>query len=108
MPRRLSCRREFERAGDLGAADFAQAAALKRAFDREDHRRLSFDLALGDDDAVVGLRHDALARQPRRSHALERIDQFAKPAAVEQCADAAACVELDEAVARQEVLWSGS
>ena len=89
---------QFQRAGNFRAADFAEAAALECAFDRQHDRRQTVDAALGDHHAVVGLRHHALARQPRRHHALERVEEFAKGAGVEQRAHPGAGVEFDEAV----------
>ncbi len=65
---------EFQRAGNLRPADLAEAATLECTFDGSDHHRQTTDAALGDHHAVVGLRHHALARQPRRHDALKRVE----------------------------------
>ncbi|MNH27139.1 hypothetical protein D3C79_872350 [compost metagenome] len=63
---------QLQRTGNLGPPHFAHAAALEGAFDGGDDRVAATEQALGDDHAVVGLGHDALARQPRRHQPLER------------------------------------
>ena len=68
-----------------------------RRFDGGDHRRLAVNGALGDHHAVVGLGDDALLRQPGRGDAIERIEQFAETALVQQCAGTLAGTEFDEA-----------
>jgi hypothetical protein len=58
------CGRQLQCAGQLGPAHFAQAAALKTAFDGGNHRWLAIQQALADDHAVIGLRHNALRTEP--------------------------------------------
>ena len=52
------------------------------------------------DRAVIRLADDVLHREPRRFDAVERAEQFAERAFVEQRAGALACRQLDEAVAQ--------
>src|SRR5690606_24466611 len=88
---------QLQRAGDLGAADLAHTAALERALDGGDHRRLAVDGALGHHHAVVGLGGDALLGQPGRGDTIEGIEQFAEAAVVQQGTGTLAGGEYDEA-----------
>jgi len=65
---------QFQRTGDFCAADFAEAATLKCAFNGRNHHRQTVEAALGDHHAVVGLGHHALTLQPWRHDALERVE----------------------------------
>ncbi|MCY1434254.1 hypothetical protein D9M71_503100 [compost metagenome] len=89
---------QFQRAGNFCSADFTEAAALERAFDGRDHHRQTIEVALGDHHAVVGLRHHALARQPRRHDPLKGVEQFAEGAGIEQGLGPLPGTEFDEAV----------
>ena len=90
---------QFQRTGYLGAAHFTEAAALECAFDGHEHYGEPIDGALGDDDAIVALRHHALACQPWRRQAVERPGQFAERAGVEQGLRAGTRAEFDKALA---------
>src|SRR6476660_3257440 len=57
-----------------------------------------------DDNAVIGLEGDALPLQPGRLDAVEGSQQFPPGSRVQQRLGAMAGIELDEAVAHQQVL----
>ena len=65
--------RQLQRAGNLGAGHFAHAAALEGAFNGEHHRGMPAQRAARHHDAIIGLRDDALTRQPRRGQLFERV-----------------------------------
>ena len=65
-----------------------------------DHGRLAVDGAARDHAAVIRLADDALQRQPRRLDLVERTEQFAERAGVEQRAGAFARGQFNEAVAQ--------
>src|ERR1700736_5899200 len=90
---------QFQCARNFGAAHFSEAPALKCALDRQHHRRLSVDFSLADHYTVIGLCDHTLARQPRRGHTLEGVDELAETAGIEERADPGTSIELRETVA---------
>ena len=96
-------RRQLQRACDLGAGDLTHAAALEGAFNGEHHGGLAAKRAACDDHTIIGLRDDALARQPRGGQLLERIKQFTEGARVEQRDGSTARIAFDKAVAFNRV-----
>ena len=93
---------EFERAGDLGAADLAHAAALKRAFDASTTAGWPSILPFATTTPSSACVTTPCRASQGERHALERVEQFAKRAGVEQRVRAAARIELDEAVALEQ------
>ena len=95
---------EFERADNFLARHFAHAAALKGAFDGDDHRRFAVETAVHDDDAVVFLRHDALHFEPDAVLAVEGADKLPGAPGIQDRQRAFARREFDKAAPRQKAL----
>ncbi len=96
--------RQREGARDFAGGDLAHAAALEGSFDRHDHGRPAAELPAGDDDTVIRLGHDALERKPRGFHPVERAEQLAEAARIENGLGALPRPHLDDALTPQETI----
>ena len=96
--------RERERACDLAAGDFSQAAPLERPLDRHDHGGFAREFPARDDDAVIGLGHDPLERKPGGFQAIERAKQLAEATGIKERLGTLARSHLDDAPPRQEAV----
>jgi len=99
--------RQFERRRDLRTRHLADASALKSGLDCGDDGRLAAERAACDHRAVVGLADDALHREPRRFELVERAEQFAVRARIEQRVRAFASRHFNETVPREKTLLRG-
>ena len=97
-------RRQRECGRDLAGGNFPHAAALERPLDRHDHGGLASELTARNDDTVIRLGHDPLKRKPGRFQPVERAEQLAEAAWIENRPDAFSRPHLDDAQARQETL----
>ncbi len=97
-PRQRECRR------NLAGGNFPHAAALEGSLDCHDHGRLAGELPARNDDAVIGLGHDPLQRQPGGFKPVEWAEQLAEGARVEKRPGSLAGPHLDDALARQETI----
>ena len=90
-------RRQLKGGGHFRAGDLTHAAALEGTFNGNHHRRLAIDGPFCNNHTVVGLRDDALRAEPRRHDAVERIQQFAIAAVIQQGAGAFTSAEFNKA-----------
>jgi hypothetical protein len=68
---------QIESGSHLLSRHLSHAPALKRSFERNDHRCVARNLSFHHHTAVVFLGCDALHREPRGFHAVEGSKQFA-------------------------------
>lgn len=75
---------QFEGGGHLRARHFSHASALEGAIEGRDDCGLSGNFSFDDDAAVVGLRGNALRREPRGLETIKRPEQLACGAGVHE------------------------
>src|SRR5580692_8114274 len=88
---------EVEGRSQLRAGNLAQAAALKRPFQRHYHDGTSGYLSFHHNTTVVRLWGHSLQRQPWRLDAIEGAEQLSRSPRIEQCAGPLARMQFDEA-----------